>query len=355
MGKFLIQAPKDYHDNNAQRKADEHLAVLPLVAKYLLRPHRTPEDRRGEKSVDARACELVACILCADGADVGHLEIEDANADDRADESGNHLSSKGLTRRNLDVVCELQVVGEPDGVSASDISKRLEVVHGQGVTVNPRASNELGQDVERYLDTRHGFNDANWNDEHDAERQAVKHNARRGVRIPASNASDTEGNGTDQTQHVPPLGHFFVRLHQAIVHIENVVVFQRCLLAEAVKQGLEAHEDLVAVVENGIGQRRSVDAKEEHVNDNVARTKERRRVCGILVGIEVASVIDRTGDVVQFSGVVVDSVCVDGQVARVVDILVPESQDDPHGDECTDETIQGAEEGDHQGVGRIPQ
>lgn len=67
------------------------------------------------------------------------------------------------------------------------------------------------------------------------------------------------------------------------------------------------------------------------------------------------AVINGAGNVVKSASVVVDPVGVDGQVAGIVDILVPEGKDNPHGRKGTDKAVEGAKERHHQRVRRVPE
>ena len=57
--------------------------------------------------------------------------------------------------------------------------------------------------------------------------------------------------------------------------------------------------------------------------------------------------VDGPRDVVQRGSIVEDSVRVDGQVAGVVGVAVPDTEDDECREEHTDEFVKGREEGYH--------
>lgn len=65
--------------------------------------------------------------------------------------------------------------------------------------------------------------------------------------------------------------------------------------------------------------------------------------------------VDHLGNVVNVAKAVPDTVRVDGDVARVVYVLVEEGEHHPKGDEGANEAVEGAEEGDHEGVSRVPE
>lgn len=109
------------------------------------------------------------------------------------------------------------------------------------------------------------------------------------------------------------------------------------------------------MVQEGIGQSRSVHAKEEHVDDHIAGAQEGRGVLLVFLGVEETLLIGCEGDVVELAEVIVDTVGVDREVAGVVDVTVPDGENDPEGSKGAQEAVDGAEEGDHERVGRIPE
>ena len=176
-----------------------------------MRTQGTPKDGCSEEGVVARAVKAVWCISGTNILDVD-LEVENAGANESGNEAGRHLSPECVARRNLRVVCELEIVQELDGVSACDVAKRLEEIHGQSIASNPSASNELGQDVESDLNTTNGSDDTNREDEYQTERKTVEDDTDSGLVVeklaiglgytagctyisrPRGNASTTESN-----------------------------------------------------------------------------------------------------------------------------------------------------------------
>lgn len=126
-----LDQPKDDRQDCPQGKADEQRRVLSARAKHLDRANGAPQDGGREEGVDAGAGEVVGGAVGADVGDAVHLEVEHADADERRDDGGDHLRPKGVPRRDLDVVREFEVVGEPDGVGAGDVAEGFEVVHGE--------------------------------------------------------------------------------------------------------------------------------------------------------------------------------------------------------------------------------
>ena len=106
-----------------------------------------------------------------------------------------------------------------EGGSINIIPETLEVVHGQGVALNPGTTNELGQHIEGDLDTGHGFGDTNRNDEDDAENEAVEDDAGGCVGLPAGDTGDTEAYGDGEEDKVPPFRNY--RLKETVRSREN--------------------------------------------------------------------------------------------------------------------------------------
>lgn len=166
--------------NKTDRETDEEGCVEPTLAKDLVGPESTPKYRGSEESVDTRAVEAVWCIGGTDILDMD-LEVENTSADESGNKACGHLSPEGVARRNLGIVCKLEIVQELNSVSASDVAEGLEEVHGQGITTNPSTSDEFGQDVESDWNTSNGSNDTNRNDEDQTERETVKDNTNSGL------------------------------------------------------------------------------------------------------------------------------------------------------------------------------
>ena len=56
----------------------------------------------------------------------GHLEVENTTADERENQSGDHLTGERVPWRDLGVMGELQIVGEIQCLVARDVSVSLE-------------------------------------------------------------------------------------------------------------------------------------------------------------------------------------------------------------------------------------
>lgn len=83
-----------------------------------------------------------------------------------------------MSRRNLDVVSKLEIVGEHDSMGAGDVAKRLEVVHGQSIAFNEGTSNKLSENCQSDLNTSHGLDDTDGNDKHKAKCKTVENDTR---------------------------------------------------------------------------------------------------------------------------------------------------------------------------------
>lgn len=350
-GEVLAQQPEDDDDGDAQGEAEQRLGVLAADAPDLLGADGAPEHGGGEEGVFAGADKLEGRVLCADALEVD-LVGDDADADKGRDERGDHLREEGEARGDLDVVGELEVVAEVESVGAGDVAVRLEEAHGEGVAFDKGAADELGQHVERDLDARHGVDDARGHHEDEAQGDAVEDDAGAGVRGPVGDGGAAEGHADDEDDHVPPLGDFFVLLHQAVVHVEDLALFDLVPLggAEAVDEVLEAHGDFEPVVEEAVGQGGGVGAEEEHVDDDVAGGEVRGRVGLVFCVVDDAAVVEDGGDVVAVAEVVVGLVRVDWQVGGVVRVCKVHGNDDEHGEEHADEEVEGAEERHHERI-----
>jgi len=114
---------------------------------HLLWTEGTPENGSGEEGVDARTSEPILLIRCADIGDLGHLVVENAGTDKGRDKGGDHLTVEGNPGRDVDVMRELEILGEVEGVRGCDISVGLEVVHRRGISGEPETTKKLGDDA----------------------------------------------------------------------------------------------------------------------------------------------------------------------------------------------------------------
>lgn len=120
-------------------------------------------------------------------------------------------------------------------------------------------------------------------------------------------------------------------------------------LAASAEEVFHTLPNLVAMVEIGPCDDRGVDGEEEEVYTDVARREEGRRVAFVFGGVENAAVVDGAADVIVVAEMVEDARRVDGQVARVVDVCVPEAEDDEAAYHEANEGVPPEEEGQHEG------
>lgn len=114
------------------------------------------------------------------------------------------------------------------------------------------------------------------------------------------------------------------------------------------KEIVQASLDLVTVVEKGPREYTGVDGEEIHIYREIASTQERRRVRLILDRIEDTSVIDRAANVVVSCKVIEHAWRVDRQVASVVCIRIPHTQDDERCYHSPNEKVQPIEVWKHE-------
>lgn len=119
---FFLCEVEDDGEDEAEREADEECRVLAALAEDLSWADGAPEHGCGEKSVDARAGEVVLLRWRAHVWDPVHLVVENSGADECGDERGDHLSEEGVSRGDLDVVGQLQVVGKTKSGGAGYVS-----------------------------------------------------------------------------------------------------------------------------------------------------------------------------------------------------------------------------------------
>lgn len=186
-----------------------------------------------------------------------------------------------------------EIVAEVQGVGAGNVTVCLKEAHGQGISFNERATNKLCQNIQRHLDTRHGIDDTGRDHKDEAENDTIENNTGASVGWPVGDTSAAESNRNDKHDHVPPLRHLTVRLHQTVVNIKDLVLLNLSLLgrAKAVDEVLESHHNLQTVVKETIGQSASIDTEEEHVDGNVTSGEEGRRIRLILGVVKDATIV----------------------------------------------------------------
>src|SRR5687768_13180833 len=113
-------------------------------------------------------------------------------------------------------------------MSAGDVAKRLEVIHGQCIAFNPHTTNELCEDIESHFDTGHGLDDANGNDKHDGKGDAERYHTGCGIRRPGTDACETKPDCNKQSGKIPPLRHLWIHGHESAVYILALTLGTLC-------------------------------------------------------------------------------------------------------------------------------
>lgn len=113
--------PKDDGNAKTDGEAQKEPLVLAVNTKHLDGTNGSPQDGGSKEGVDAGAEETHGRVGLANVLNVD-LEVEHTSADESGNERGHHLGGEGVTGRDLDVVSELEIVGEADGMRAGHIS-----------------------------------------------------------------------------------------------------------------------------------------------------------------------------------------------------------------------------------------
>ena len=127
-------------EEGANEEKPQETVVDGTSTEHLLRPEGTPEDGSGEEIVDTGAGEVVLLLHRANIGDLRHLIVEGSCADESGNERSEHLATERDPRCNVDVMRELEILGEAEGLRGGDISVDLAVVRGGGVTGEPETT-----------------------------------------------------------------------------------------------------------------------------------------------------------------------------------------------------------------------
>lgn len=103
-----------------------HVGVQLARREDTLRSNDTPDDGSVEKDTTVGAREMVLLGLAADIANGTEGPVHDGDLDYGAPQTGNHLSSKGDTGRNLHVVAKLHVLQEEQSLVHGNVTICLE-------------------------------------------------------------------------------------------------------------------------------------------------------------------------------------------------------------------------------------
>lgn len=150
-GQFAGGVVVDYREEKTSWECGEEGRVLCACAEDSAPAQRPEQDCCCEVGLQAWAGESVLLVCFAEVGDTCDLEVHDA----RAHEGGydcckskseclqyipskeiknkvrtcSNLTPEGLTRGDLEIVAEFQIISETEGVRCSHVSKALEEVH----------------------------------------------------------------------------------------------------------------------------------------------------------------------------------------------------------------------------------
>ena len=108
-------------------------------------------------------------------------------------------------------------------------------------------------------------------------------------------SDQAETDSHEQQEEIPPLGHFVVGRHKPVVDITVRVL--GVLVAD---QGLETTDDIIAVVDVRITNRRRVDSEEASVKEGIGGGQIEGAVGFVCSLVEKAISIENSGNIVSF-------------------------------------------------------
>jgi len=148
---------------------------------------------------------VVLLVRCANIGDLRHLVVEDTRADESGNKGSEHLAVEGNPGWDVDVVSEFEILGEPDGVCGGDVSVKLEVHQGGGVTGEPETTEQLGDDTEGDLHIGNCHDYAGRNAEDDCEEDTIQRSGGGGIGRVNGDNGGTDADGDAQNDEVDPL------------------------------------------------------------------------------------------------------------------------------------------------------
>lgn len=340
----LAEEVEWYWQEGANEETPQEDVVDGTGAVHFLGTEGTPKDGSGEEGVNPGTGEPILLVGSANIRDA-HLVVEDRCANKGRYERRNHLAIKRDPRRDVDIMGEFEILSEVKGMRSGDVSVRLEVVHGSGVTREPETSEQLGDDVQGDLDVGDRLDDTARNTEDEGEENTIQHDGGCGLRGVGANTGGTESDGDDKDGKVDVFRNLLVAPHETSVDILGVSEGRL-----AANQVLESSSDLTAVVEEGVCDGRGVDGEEHAVDEGVGSREVHGGVS--LVGrlVEETVLVDGFQNLVTFTGIVEHAVSIDGNVSRIPGIGVPNSGDDREGEEGAEEGVEDTVEGIDEGV-----
>ena len=151
---LLVEEVEGDGQDSAQRETPQEHIVDGARTEHLLWTEGTP----GEGSLDKRDVQG-AKQESNPVAGRSHLVVENGRADEGGDEGCPHLAVECDPWSDVRIVGKLETLSEVEGLRGRDVSVRLEVVHSSGVTREPEATEELGNNLQDNLDIRDGHDD----------------------------------------------------------------------------------------------------------------------------------------------------------------------------------------------------
>lgn len=168
-------------------------------------------------------------------------------------------------------------------------------------------TNELSQHVERDLDTSHGLDDTDRDDEDQSKEDTIRHGCCSCVCRPCKDTSKTASCSNKQYSQVPDFGNFGILAHK--LHVDIAVLslnfsssLGACLLLlerECLEQTLEAHDNLISVEDGHIGDSGCVHSEKGTIDDRVGGTEVSGRVVHVLFVIVHSVRIKSSGHIVS--------------------------------------------------------
>ena len=173
----------------------------------------------------------------------------------------------------------------------------------------------------------------------------VQDDRRTGVGWESADAGSTQCDRDEEDSKVHILRDLTVTPHEASVDV--LAVSKGRLAAEQI---LETSNNFPTVIEDSVGDSSSVDSEEHPIEEGIGGGEISRGISLVTRLVEHGVPIDDLQDLVTRSGVVPNVVIVDGDVARVPGVGVPNREDDRGGDERAEETVKDTVEGVDEGV-----
>ena len=212
-----LPLPAEEVERNREKGTGEEIPQEAVVdgtsTEHLLGPKGTPEDRSGEGGIRAGAGEVVLLPRCANIGYLRHLIVEDSRTHETGNKGGEHLTIKSDPGWNVDIMGELEILGEVEGVRGRDVSVGLEKVHGIGITGKPETTKQLSDDVEGDLYVCDSFDDTTRHTEDGGKEDAIQRSSGRSSSGVSSDSGGTDTDGDTQHDEVHPLRNLFVRPH----------------------------------------------------------------------------------------------------------------------------------------------